>query len=360
MDEHAGRVQHAPERRPARARELGERRLDQRRRDHRPPGSPRAPARARSAPPRPRARAARPRAARRGAARRPTAGRGGSRGECRKRARAGARQRRRGAPRRPRARASWSIFSGRTPAAMFVTTEIPRQRMPMCRAAMHLLHGRHAREVAADRAHEADLGRRLELRARARRRTRPRRARCPSRRPPRARARAAPGRTRRSCPGSAARARRRSGPTSGDVPCRFTWSEISTSCPGRKSALIAARGVRHHERSDPEPPEHAHAEHHAIGADSLVEVRPAAHHHDRHAVERPEHQHARVADRRRDRPAGDLRVRDLDRVLELVGEPAEPAPEDDADARLELRLLPDPRRPRSSRLTPSPPRRRAS
>ncbi len=27
--------------------------------------------------------------------------------------------------------ASWSIFSGRTPAAMFVTTEIPRQRMPI-------------------------------------------------------------------------------------------------------------------------------------------------------------------------------------------------------------------------------------
>jgi hypothetical protein len=32
--------------------------------------------------------------------------------------------------------ASWSIFSGSTPAAMLVTTEIPRQRMPMCRAAM--------------------------------------------------------------------------------------------------------------------------------------------------------------------------------------------------------------------------------
>ena len=43
---------------------------------------------------------------------------------------------------------------------------------------------------------------------------------------------------------------------------------------------------------------------------------------------------------RRDGPAGDLRVGNRDRVRQLVvGEPTEPAPEDDADSRLESGLL---------------------
>ena len=110
---------------------------------------------------------------------------------------------------------------------------------------------------------------------------------------------------------------------------------MRTSCPGREVGIDAARRVRHDERADPEPAEHPHAERDAVGSDSLVQVRPPAHDRDRHAVERAEHEDARVPDRRRDGPAGDLRVRDLDAVLELVRKPAEPASEDDADARLE-------------------------
>ncbi len=63
---------------------------------------------------------------------------------------------------------------------------------------------------------------------------------------------------------------------------------------------------------------------------------------DRNALDRPEREQARVADRGRDRPAGDLAVRDLDPSSKLVGEAAEPAPEHDPDARHELRPLADP------------------
>ena len=82
--------------------------------------------------------------------------------------------------------------------------------------------------------------------------------------------------------------------------------------PGRYARRSPPRGVRDDERADAEPAEHAHAEDGPVGADALVEVRAPAHHGDRHAVDRPEHEHARVADRGRDGPAGDLAVRDLD------------------------------------------------
>ena len=74
----------------------------------------------------------------------------------------------------------------------------------------HLLHRRHPDEVAADGAHEPDLRRRLELRPEPRRVDALADARCRAAQPPPAPGRAAPGRTRRSCPGSAARASRRS------------------------------------------------------------------------------------------------------------------------------------------------------
>ena len=61
--------------------------------------------------------------------------------------------------------ALWSIFSGRTPAAMFVTTEIPRQRIPMCRAAITSGTVDIPARSPPTRTHEADLGRGLELRA---------------------------------------------------------------------------------------------------------------------------------------------------------------------------------------------------
>ena len=116
---------------------------------------------------------------------------------------------------------------------------------------------------------------------------------------------------------------------------------MRTSCPGRYLGIDAARGVRDDERADPEPTEHAHAERHAIRADALVEMRTPAHDRERHASERAEHQRARMPDRRRDRPAGNLGIRDLDRLGELVGQSAQPAAEDHPDARRELRPLPD-------------------
>ena len=56
------------------------------------------------------------------------------------------------AARRPRARARASIGSGRTPAAMFVTHEIARQRIPMMPRRKHLGHRGHARRDRAPSA----------------------------------------------------------------------------------------------------------------------------------------------------------------------------------------------------------------
>ncbi len=112
--------------------------------------------------------------------------------------------------------------------------------------------------------------------------------------------------------------------------------------PGPVRLVDATRRVRDDERLHPEPSEDADAEHGTVGADSLVEMCSTAHEHDRNAVELAEHEYARVSDGRRDRPAGYLAVRDLDTVVERVGEPAQPAPEDDSDSRLELGLRPDP------------------
>jgi hypothetical protein len=104
-----------------------------------------------------------------------------------------------------------------------------------------------------------------------------------------------------------------------------------------------ARGVRHDQRANPEPTEHAHAERNPIGGDALVEVRTPAHDRDRHAGERPEHQRPGVPHRSRDGPTGNVLVRELDTCVELVREPAESASEDDTHERLEGRLLSDPR-----------------
>ena len=112
--------------------------------------------------------------------------------------------------------------------------------------------------------------------------------------------------------------------------------------PRAEVGIDPAGGVRHDERADAEPAEHAHSEHHAIGADPFVQVRASAHDGDGDAGNRPEYEHARVPDRRRDRPARDLGVRDLHPRLDLVGEPAEPAAEHDAHPGREVGLLPDP------------------
>ena len=95
---------------------------------------------------------------------------------------AAAPQRRPGAP--PRGRACPPT----TPAAIFATTEIEAADPEMTRGD-DLGRGGHAREVAADRAHEADLRRRLELRPQPGRRRRPPQARGRARPRPRATAR---------------------------------------------------------------------------------------------------------------------------------------------------------------------------
>ena len=173
MHEHAGRVQHASQRRPARSGELLERPRRRAAPARGPPGSPRAHARAPTARRRPRARAARPRAARRASSR---SIEGRSRGACpagrsvaddaTPQARQGANERGAAAALRadlrapPRDRASPA--RRRRPCS-----SRPRSRgtrMPMCRAAM--TSGTvdiPARSPPTARM-KPDLGRRLELR----------------------------------------------------------------------------------------------------------------------------------------------------------------------------------------------------
>jgi hypothetical protein len=100
-----------------------------------------------------------------------------------------------------------------------------------------------------------------------------------------------------------------------------------------------ARGVRDDERADAEAAEHTHAEHRPVGRDALVQMRPPPHHRNGHVVDRAEHEHSRVADCRRYRPARNDGVGNLEAVLDLVGEPAEPASEDQPHARLETGAL---------------------
>ena len=103
--------------------------------------------------------------------------------------------------------------------------------------------------------------------------------------------------------------------------------------PGLERGVDRTAGVGEDEARDPEPSEDPDAEHDLRGRQTLVQVRAAPHHGDRDAAERPEDERARVAHGGRHGPARDLGVRDLDGILDRVGEPAEAAAEDDADAR---------------------------
>ena len=103
---------------------------------------------------------------------------------------------------------------------------------------------------------------------------------------------------------------------------------------GRHRRVDRAAGVRQDEAPHSEPSQDPDAEDDAVGRMTLVEVRPTLEHRDRCPAEAADDEHARVADRRRERPAGDLLVRDLDRLLDRVGERSQPAPEHDADRRL--------------------------
>ena len=131
------------------------------------------------------------------------------------------------------------------------------------------------------------------------------------------------------------------GPTSGDGALQVEVIRDEHEVARREVLANAAAGVRDDERAGAEPAEDPHAEHDAVGRVALVEVRAALHHRHRHPGEGAEHERARVPERRRDRPAGDLAVGDLDPVLDPVGEPAQARAEDDCGAWYERRALAD-------------------
>ena len=102
-----------------------------------------------------------------------------------------------------------------------------------------------------------------------------------------------------------------------------------------------AAGVRQHERADAEPAEHAYSEDDLVGRVPFVEMGSALHHDDGDAGGRADHERPRVPDGGRRRPAGNLAVRDLDRIFDGVGEPTETAAEHDADGGSHRRSLSD-------------------
>ena len=102
-----------------------------------------------------------------------------------------------------------------------------------------------------------------------------------------------------------------------------------------------ARGVREHERVDAQPAEYPHAEDDPVGRVPLVEMRPSAQQKEREARERSDDQRARVPDCGGGRPAGDLAIGDLDRVVELFRERAQSAAEHDGELRAERRSIAD-------------------
>jgi hypothetical protein len=70
-------------------------------------------------------------------------------------------------------------------------------------------------------------------------------------------------------------------------------------------------------------------------------VEPALEHDDRPAREMAQEQPANVARGGRSGPARQIRERDRNRILEIVGEPAEPGAEDDPDLRHQRRASAD-------------------
>ena len=89
----------------------------------------------------------------------------------------------------------------------------------------------------------------------------------------------------------------------------------------------ASTRIRRDEHIGSESSEHPHPEHDRLSGMAFVEMRPSPHHGDRHPGERSDHERAHVAEGRRCRPPGNLGVRDLDRILDVVGEPSQAGPE---------------------------------
>ena len=106
--------------------------------------------------------------------------------------------------------------------------------------------------------------------------------------------------------------------------------------PGAVGRVHAAGRVGQDHDRRAEPAEQQHRLDDQAGVVALVEVEPALEHDDRDATEPTEEQAADVAGRRRGRPAGQVRERDRDGVLEVVGQAAEPRAEHDADPRDEI------------------------
>ena len=308
MDDDARRVEHAPQRRRRAAARAPRGRGSTMSPGRRPRGSPPAPARARRARPPSRAAAARPRACSSPSSR-STDGRSRSSidvslrsGRRAARPRAGARRGRPLPALRSRARCSWSIGSSRTPAATFVTHEIARQRIPMCRAASTSGTVDMPTRSAPSVAHHADLGWRLEggpepggVDALAERRGRAA--------PPRPAASArSPGRMRRTCRGArperlVVRADERRGALEVEV---VGDRDEAARHDGR---VERAAGVREHEPAHPEPAEHAHAEDDLRRRDAPRRGGRGLSSRDGHAAEL-RHQRPRVPDRgRAGRPA---------------------------------------------------------
>ena len=97
---------------------------------------------------------------------------------------------------------------------------------------------------------------------------------------------------------------------------------------GREILAHPAACIRGDKGAGAEAPEHPHAEDGPVGGMTFVEVCTPFHHGERHARERSDHERPRVSERRRNGPARNLAVRDLDGVLDAVGEAAETGAQD--------------------------------
>ena len=145
-------------------------------------------------------------------------------------------------------------------------------------------------------------------------------------------------------------------PTSGLSPSRLMWSLSSTRSPGPQSGFMPPQALDTTSVRAPERVHHADREGDLLEVVALVAVEPPLHRHDRPAAQPAEQQPAGVGLDGGQRKARDVAVRDLGLHRDLLGEPAEPGAEDDADLRHERACARAPRRPRPApdRTAPSP------
>ena len=128
---------------------------------------------------------------------------------------------------------------------------------------------------------------------------------------------------------------------SGLRPVRLMWSRMTISVPGPKLGSSPPAALVRTTIRAPEPLEQQHGLDDQPGVVALVQVEAALEHDHDAAAETPEEEASGVARRRRGRPAGELRERDGDRVLDPVGEVAQARAQDDPDLGHEVRPAPD-------------------